>query len=357
MLICASAAGAKHSKSKGDGDSSTPQAVSDPGAATTEQPMPAGANGGSPGANDDDEAGAAANLPKMGLEEARDYMLSLINRDRALFGAPPVRLDPIATKAAQWHADEMGKNVFNSHWHPDGKKPPQRYTECGGMDYDGENSHGTANEEGFATKMAEQQTFTPAELEKEERCYFDEQPPNDGHRRNILEPQHTNVGLGLVLMDLGHKESGTHYRQVVSSQEFIDHYGAYSRSADEFVRNVPFVLSGNIAPYLSVQSVQVTCEDLPEPIELRILSEEKTGPFHGGYGPAMQNVISAFPPAYAQKPDAQLMQQGHQFRCQLIPSKKWKPGLYYVTLWVNRNMGNKEAFPISMITVPLQGKK
>jgi uncharacterized protein YkwD len=304
-----------------------------------------------------DQADAAAPGETMDLDHARQYWLSLVNRDRNLFGLAPVQLDDIASKAGQWHADEMAHKIFNSHWHPDGSKPPQRYTECGGRDYDGENSHGTSPKEGFDVNVAQHQTFTAKEVEDEQKCYFDELPPNDGHRKNILEPRHTHVGLGLVLIDVVHKETGTHFRQLTSSQEFINKYGEYSVSSDVFVRDTPYVINGRIAPYLSVQSVQVLREPLPEPIEQSILSEQTSGPFHGGYTLPDQMVMMAFPMAFAQKPEAKLMQQGDQFHCELTPARKWKPGLYYIILWANRGSGTAGAFPISMLTVPLQGKK
>jgi len=300
-----------------------------------------------------------APVQTMDLDHARQYWLYLVNRDRSMFGLAPVQLDPIATKAGQWHADEMASKAFNSHWHPDGKKPPQRYTECGGMDYVGENSHGTSPNGGWQIKVAQNQAFTAKQVEDEEKCYFNELPPNDGHRKNILGREHTHVGLGLTAVDLYHKgsdtEAETTLRQLTSAQEFINKYGEYSASSDEFVKDTPYVFSGRIAPYLSVQSVQVLRENLPEPINQSTLSEETTGPFHGGYTLPDKNVLSAFPMAFAQKPEAKLMQQGNEFRCELTPPRKWKPGLYYVFLWVQS--GKAEAFPISMRTIPLNGKK
>ena len=35
-------------------------------------------------------------------------------------------------------------------------------------------------------------------MEEIEASYFNETPPNDGHRRNILAPEHTHVGIALA---------------------------------------------------------------------------------------------------------------------------------------------------------------
>jgi hypothetical protein len=38
----------------------------------------------------------------------------------------------------------------------------------------------------------------PAQVERAESMFFDELPPNDGHRKNILKPAHTKVGIGVA---------------------------------------------------------------------------------------------------------------------------------------------------------------
>src|SRR5436853_6589737 len=55
------------------------------------------------------------------LVEARAYMLDLINHDRATKGLSPVVLDPVATEAAQRHAEEMVRYRFLAHYNRAGK--------------------------------------------------------------------------------------------------------------------------------------------------------------------------------------------------------------------------------------------
>src|SRR5688572_4765869 len=66
------------------------------------------------------------------LDEASGYMLTLINRDRKAHGLEPVEHDPVASLAAQRHADDMAKHGFTANWGTDGSVPEQRYTEAGG---------------------------------------------------------------------------------------------------------------------------------------------------------------------------------------------------------------------------------
>src|SRR5579862_2522960 len=68
-------------------------------------------------------------------EQARTYLLELINRDRATKGLDAVLLDPISQTAAQHHAEEMAVHGYMAHWDLAGKLPDQRYTEAGGADY------------------------------------------------------------------------------------------------------------------------------------------------------------------------------------------------------------------------------
>jgi len=38
----------------------------------------------------------------------------------------------------------------------------------------------------------------PDQIEHTESMFFNEVPPNDGHRKNILKPWHTKVGIGIA---------------------------------------------------------------------------------------------------------------------------------------------------------------
>jgi len=286
--------------------------------------------------------------PRMNLQQARDYMLSLINRDRAAHGVAPVQMDTEATKAGQWHSDEMAKKLFNGHWHPDGTKPQRRYTLCGGMDYDAENSHGCLPNSQFTTEVAADQSFTASEIEKEEACYFDEVPPRDGHRKNILDPGRTHVGIGLTLITL--TAGDTQYRQIISSQEFVNKFGRYRISAGEMKPNVPFSFGGVLQPGYAVHSVSVSWEKAPAPISLDEL-RATTGPYSYSYSGPSKPLLTVFPLSYAQLPNAHLQANGNKFLCEIIPERSWKPGLYYVLFWVKPE--NNDPVPASQIVVPL----
>jgi hypothetical protein len=153
----------------------------------------------------------------LGLEEARTYMLALVNADRHSEGLGSVELDDVATLAGQRHAEDMVRNGYRAHWGADGSVPEQRYTEAGGEHLVFENV--TCFIDGKKRELDPNPMFSAAELEAAERVYMAEKPPNDGHRLNILKPQHNRLGVGLA------KASGL--AQVCVSQEFVDAYGDY----------------------------------------------------------------------------------------------------------------------------------
>lgn len=292
------------------------------------------------------------------LPQARLYMLSLINRDRVTVKSPPVELDQTACVAGQLHSDAMGTIHFNSHWHPDGTKPPQRYTECGGFDYDMENSHGTGECPPFTISVAEKQLFTRREIEKEEATYFDEKPPNDGHRRNILDPAHTHVGLGLTLVELKVKyepDGGEDIdRQLVSAQEFINKRASQFIKSDKYLsKGKTYTLSGELDPDVTFHSFQVAWEPSPELIALAVLKDHTQAQYHGGYTLPTNQVMAAFPPPYMETPNAKVSIDGRKFSCAITPAKDWHAGLYYITIWATVH-GASEPQPISMQTVLLQ---
>lgn len=295
--------------------------------------------------------GSGAPGGRLNLQQAREYMVELINRDRAQFGLAPVALDEVACRAAQLHAETMATTNTNSHWHPDGTKPPQRYTECGGSDYVMENSHGTGLLPPWVLSVEPEQSFTRAQIENEEKGFFDEKPPNDGHRRNILDPQHTHVGVGFVLVHVKYEDRDASNPLVACSQEFINKYAAIGANAKYFVPESTFVLAGQVDPRVKIYSVDVFREDLPIPMSP---DELRSNPrYTGGYTLATERVTSIFPVPGTSNEYGMIQLQGDSFVCRITPGKNWKPGLYYLLVWAKEG-GDSQPFPISMRTVELR---
>ena len=121
----------------------------------------------------------------------KEYMLELINLERAKVGAPPVVLgDNIAV---QLHTESALANCFSSHWGLDGLKPYMRYTLAGGYQNNGENGSGLD----YCIKAGDR--YAPlSSIESEIREAMDGWMNSPGHRRTLLTREYRKVNIGLA---------------------------------------------------------------------------------------------------------------------------------------------------------------
>lgn len=125
----------------------------------------------------------------------RAELLKLVNTERMVAGATALAGDDLAAEVAARHALDMATAKFLSHWGSDGRKPYQRYAASGGFHVVTENVSSADNLESLSAKYVGQ---ILAEMHMK---MHDERPPNDGHRRTILAPEHTHVGFGVAVVE------------------------------------------------------------------------------------------------------------------------------------------------------------
>jgi len=118
-------------------------------------------------------------------------MLELINKTRAQAGVPEVILgDNIA---AQLHAESSLANCVSGHWGVDGLKPYMRYSLADGYQSNAENGSGLDycidSSDGYRALGS---------IESEVREAMGGWMGSPGHRRNLLEPWHKKVNIGLA---------------------------------------------------------------------------------------------------------------------------------------------------------------
>lgn len=129
--------------------------------------------------------------PELRHLEAQQYMLELINGERAKAGLNTVALgDNIA---AQLHAENSLANCFSSHWGIDGLKPYMRYSLAGGYQSNGENSHGL----NYCIKASDSYSAAGSIKTRIDKA-MDGWMNSYGHRRNILDPSHHKVNIGIA---------------------------------------------------------------------------------------------------------------------------------------------------------------
>ncbi|HEY9712099.1 MAG TPA: CAP domain-containing protein [Chroococcales cyanobacterium] len=285
------------------------------------------------------------------LEEARHYMVDLINRDRATLSLKPVVLDETASHAGQQHTDEMAQVGYLSHWSLDGKKPDQRYTEAGGTGYDMENAHigfeGDAytedqNGEMVKLKPAAVQVFRKDQLEHIEAEFFNEKAPMDGHRKNIIDPIHTGVGIGLSLAS----EFGRGSR-MACCQEFVNIYGEFAAIPAELKLGETLTIKGILQPDVEPFSIDLRWEDFPKPMTSAELRKTYS------YGPPGDRVVTCF----VQRPPFPIKlnrsAQGNEIELSLPTNPEWKPGEYSIFVWA-RLPDSPEPRVISLRTIALR---
>ena len=123
-------------------------------------------------------------------EPVKAAVFERINRDRAEQGLAPVAWDEAASRVADEFCAAQIAERTHGHYLRDGLPPYARTALAGVFGYEAQNSSS------WLTTAA---SFpdTPMDLAlSAHRSMMEETPPDDGHRRTILDPQATHVGVG-----------------------------------------------------------------------------------------------------------------------------------------------------------------
>lgn len=121
-------------------------------------------------------------------------VFTLLNKERAANGLPALKWNAtLANCSAYNHSALMAADDTMSHQLPGEAYFADRITACGyRWSTVGENI-------GWTTDM------TADGARSIEKSMYNEKPPNDGHRQNILSTAFTEVGVGVVLDTTHHK--------------------------------------------------------------------------------------------------------------------------------------------------------
>jgi len=181
----------------------------------------------------------------------RHEMLRQINRDRARFGLKPVELDPQVSAQADIYCRTQIRNGTTGHFTTDGQSPYMRHSFSGGNDGLSENAAAWSASYNFSERALYEMT------RQSQHAMMAEKPPHDGHRRTILDPHATHVGIGLAW------EKG----EFRIAQEFLRRYVTWSRP---FPRSAgvgePVMATGKPIDGYRVQAISVHHEPVPEPM-------------------------------------------------------------------------------------------
>lgn len=290
----------------------------------------------------------------MTLEQARLYMLSLVNSDRSKHHLAPLAYDHTASIAAQKHTNEMATLVYCRHWDITGKKPDQRYTEAGGTHCVSENvgmryyvSRKRAIEVSQLSQLGRLSLdmnphFSVADLKGIESFFMKEEPPNDHHKQQVLDPHHNKLGVGL-----SYSKHDDGRSCIVIAQEFVDDYGEYSRLPVKILRGKPFEVSGTLASAVGFSSIAVYWEPAPKPISLEEMEHMPLSYSIANDSVASYSVKDSLSPI-----KVWTNRRGQQSFCaHITPQAAWRDGLYYIVIWASSKDCN--LFSVSCRTVLL----
>ncbi|HSB64033.1 MAG TPA: hypothetical protein VLJ18_07700 [Thermoanaerobaculia bacterium] len=127
--------------------------------------------------------------------EAKALLLARLNEERRAAGAPPVAYDLLAARVGDAFCLDTARTRSKGHWDTAGRPPYLRWGLAGGVDYHAEN-FGALTRVGADLEEAE----VPALLLDAHARMMAERPPGDGHRRTILDPVWTHVGIGAAAL-------------------------------------------------------------------------------------------------------------------------------------------------------------
>ena len=167
----------------------------------------------------------------------------------------------------------------------------------------------------------------------------DETPPNDGHRRAILGPQHTHVGFGVALK--GHSLRLT--------EMYLSRYLTLSPFAQQAKRKTTVSLKGKLlSPKYALHEVDVFHEPLPTAPDSAWLRTPR--PYSLPEDFVALRPKTPFPTTYldGSKGDYDWSRSG-TFR---VPAKLSKdaPGIYTILFWIKRFPEDKK-FPAAQVCI------
>lgn len=188
-------------------------------------------------------------------------ILAAINADRRANGLTPVAWDTTAAAAGAAHAADMAALGYFSHWSPDGHGPEMRYSRAGGTDNVMENIFTSVRlSNGYPALIDD---FTELALQAESSLI---QSP--GHRRNILTPSHTHVGVGFAY----NPRTGSFY----VAQEFVDRYVEMQPLAQTGQVGEQITVRGQLLPGAAAPLVNATYAPFPRAMSLDELNATGT---------------------------------------------------------------------------------
>jgi hypothetical protein len=246
-------------------------------------------------------------------------MLDLVNADRTANGLQPLSWDETAALAGQRHSEEMAQFGYMSHWNMDGYGPEYRYSRAGGLDLSQENVYRLVHqwEDGRGAPVDDWE-----EVIANAQAALMNSP---GHRKNILTPEHTHLGVGIAY----NAATGN----VGISQEFVNRYVTVEALPRRARPGDRIVLRGKLLPGSADPLVNLAYEPFPAPMSLEQLNKT------GTYTPAAK---------HQSVPQIRTDADG-RFVSEFSLDNNAASGLYHVLVWVDSPQSAERVMAVDAI--------
>jgi uncharacterized protein YkwD len=265
----------------------------------------------------------------------RQEFLRVINRDRVQFGLRPVELDTQVSVQSDDYCREQIRNRTTGHFTVDGEPPYMRYSMAGGNDGVSENAAAWSATYGFSDRALYEM------IKRSQSAMMAETAPHDGHRRSILDPFATHVGIGLA-WDRG---------EFRLTQEFIRRYINWGRALPRVAETTDHVVcTGRPRDGYEVVAISVHHESLPQPITATVANSINS--YHlpakrRDYLPRLKTFLQTDIDGRVHEIREEYSETGHRGDFRLSTDHSFAfavpfvdgPGLYTVVVWVHKDGG------------------
>jgi uncharacterized protein YkwD len=264
--------------------------------------------------------------PSPPYEAERRALVAAVNAARELVGAPALRYDPLLQRIGDIHCRRLLAEGIWGHFALDGVPPYARYLLAGGHGFHRENAASHSSSVGVSPDQVG--PIVEGSLDR----MLAERPPHDGHRRTLLDPLATHIGIGLAVGD----------GEVRLTEEVATELAVGWNDAPPVARpRTALTVAGQLAAPWRVAAVELLRQPLPRPL----MRARALGIVAYGYPPRRSITYASGPPELLGVAGRLETRSGGRF------AYRWTtgpgPGLEVVVIWAQREAGAHTLVPVA----------
>ena len=207
---------------------------------------------------------------------AKSVLFQRINAERSSAGLSSLKYDILAAKVGDEFCSDSAAGGWVGHWDQQGRPPYLRWAAQGGVDYHGQNV-------GAHTRIGAPIEDSPETLLLDSHAsMMAERPPDDAHRRTVLDPIWTHVGIGFALVQGEFRMTEEFSRHVVEWVEIPAHPVPARGTA---------IFSVKLPRGWSAGAIEIAFEPPPERMSAREIGRRHSY----GYPPSIHSYLPLLP--------------------------------------------------------------